>query len=798
MAAEPTKRRSGPKRVSFIGTYVPRRCGIATFSHDLLSALTATAPNTEWWSVAVNDAAEGYDYPPEVHFEIAQKTIADYRKAVDFLNMNQVDAVCLQHEFGIYGGSYGSYVLRPLENLRMPVVTTLHTVLREPNREQKEIISAIGDFSDRVVVMSEMARDILTSVYAVPNERVAIIPHGVPDMPFLDTSYNKDRFGVVGKKVILTFGLLSEGKGLEYVIDALPEIVRVHPEAIFAVLGATHPDVKRRDGEAYRHMLQRRARELGVDDHVVFYNQFIDTPTLLEFLSTADVCVTPYLGREQIVSGVLSYALGAGKAIVSTPYLYAEEMLANGHGRIVPFRDAAAIATEIVSLLSDDVERNAMRKRAYVASRPMVWSEVAARYLQLFREVRRERGVRPRGYRVKMLQTTTTFELPLPKFDHLRVLTDDTGILQHAHFDIPDRDHGYCTDDNARALIVTLLAQNVVPEGNDLGGLAHRYLGFLQQAFNPENGRFRNFMSYDRRWQEKSGSEDSHGRALWALGQTVLDSPSQGMAAAAMALFERALPRAIELTSPRACAYALLGIEAYLGRFGGATEVRRAQSLLADRLHDRFKAHATPEWPWPEAGLSYANGLIPHALIAAGARIGNGEMVDAALKALAWLADLQTDPKGHFVPIGNRGWFNRNGIQARFDQQPIEVQHMAGAELEAYRVTGDRRWLDESRRCFEWFLGRNDLRQPVCDHATGGCRDGLQAEGINQNQGAESTLAWLHSLIALHIAMGTAEITVHDIAAARGKPPIAAVAAVKPPPKAAAARPERAASAPNL
>jgi len=407
-ADQPTKRRTGPKKVSFIGTYVPRRCGIATFSNDLLTALSAEAPATEWWSVAVNDAAEGYDYPPEVHFEIAQKTLADYRKAVDFLNMNQVDAVCLQHEFGIYGGSSGSYVLRPLENLRMPVVTTLHTVLREPNREQKEIISAIGDFSDRVVVMSEMARDILTSVYAVPNERVAIIPHGVPDMPFLDTSYNKDQFGVVGKKVILTFGLLSEGKGLEYVIDALPEVVKVHPEAIFAVLGATHPDVKRRDGEAYRHMLQRRAHELGVGDHVVFYNQYIDTPTLLDFLSTADVCVTPYLGKEQIVSGVLSFALGAGKAIVSTPYWYAEEMLAGGHGRLVPFRDAPAIAREIVDLLSDDVERNAMRKRAYVDSRPMLWNEVAKGYLRLFREVRRERGVRPLGYVVKTLQTTTT------------------------------------------------------------------------------------------------------------------------------------------------------------------------------------------------------------------------------------------------------------------------------------------------------------------------------------------------------------------------------------------------------
>jgi hypothetical protein len=629
---------------------------------------------------------------------------------------------------------------------------------------------------------------VLTSVYGIPQERVAVIPHGVPDMPFLDTSYNKDQFDLVGKKVILTFGLLSEGKGLEYVIDAMPEIVKAHPDAIFAILGATHPEVKRREGEAYRHMLQRRARDLGVADNVVFYNQFIDTPTLLTFLSAADIVVTPYLGREQIVSGVLSYALGAGKAIVSTPYWYAEEMLADNHGVLVPFRDAKATGHAIIGLLSNDVERNAMRKRAYLRARPMVWSQVAQHYLRIFRDVRRERGVRPRVYRMKALDTAS-LDLPYPKLDHMRVLTDDTGILQHARFDIPDRDHGYCTDDNARALIVTLLAQNVLADkDNDRGMLAHRYLAFLQQAYNQQNGRFRNFMSYDRRWQEDEGSEDSHGRAMWALGQTVLDSPLQGMASAAMALFERALPRAMELSAPRACAYTLLGIESYLRRFSGATEVRRAHLLLAERLHEGFMLHSKKEWPWPEDVLTYANGLLPQALIAAGHRLGRDEMVETGLTSLQWLNDMQSDPKGHFVPIGNRGWFNRNGVQARFDQQPIEVQHMVEAALEAYRATGDSDWLEVARRSFEWFLGRNDLGQPVCDHATGGCRDGLQPEGLNQNQGAESTLAWLHSLLAMHVATGTASVAVRDITTAR-RPSSA--------PSQANSIPERAASAPS-
>ncbi len=468
-----------------------------------------------------------------------------------------------------------------------------------------------------------------------------------------------------------------------------------------------------------------------------------------------------------------------------TPYWYAEEMLVHGKGRLVPFRDAAAIAAEVTSLLGDDVERNAMRKRAYVATRKMIWKEVAAQYFRLLRDVRRERGVRARQTRLRV-PAATTFELPYPRLDHLRVLTDDTGILQHACFDIPDRDHGYCTDDNARALIVVLRAQHVLPDSDLLSSLAHRYLGFLQQAFNAGNGRFRNFMSYGRVWQEEAGSEDSHGRAMWALGQTVLDSPSQGMAAAAMALFDQALPRTIELIAPRACAHALIGLDAYLRRFSGATEVRRAHVLLCERLTGLFEAQATPDWPWPEKTLTYANGVIPEAMLLAGARLGNTAVIDTAKRALDWLTRLQIDARGHLVPIGNRGWFSRDGTQARFDQQPIEVQHMTNAHLAAYRVTGERRSLEEARRCFEWFLGRNDLRQPVCDHATGGCRDGLQAEGLNQNQGAESTLAWLDSLISLHVASDTSVAEVDNVAPMRRRAPATMLSLA-----------ERAAGAPN-
>jgi glycosyltransferase involved in cell wall biosynthesis len=742
-----------PTRVGVIGTYTPRRCGIATFSADLLAAMKEEAPETEFWSLAMNDLPEGYDYPPDVQFEIGQKVVADYRNAVDFLEMNDFDAVCLQHEFAIYGGKFGSNIVRLMQNLRVPVITTLHSVLEEPLPDQHEVIRQVSAASDRVVVMSERAKRLLGRVYGVSPSRITVIPHGVPDVPFLDTSYHKDQFGLVGRKVILSFGLISRGKGYEYVIEALPEIVRAHPEAVFVIAGETHPGVKRQEGEAYLDSVKARAKELGIADHVLFREEFMDIETLTELLSTADICVTPYITREQIVSGVLSYALGAGKAIVSTPYWYAEEMLADGRGRLVPFRDAGAIAREVIDLLSNDVERQAMRKQAYTFARNMIWSDVGAQYLKLFREVRQERAARPRTYQAKTLSASQLVPA-VPRLDHLHILSDDTGIIQHARFAVPNRDFGYCADDNARALIVALMAQQAVPNQASLALLASRYLSFLQHAFNPESGRFRNFMGFDRHWQELIGSEDSHGRALWGLGQTVLDCEAKGMVSAAVVLFEQALPAVYELTSTRSWAFSLIGIDAFLRRFPGASEAKRARRELADRLFRRLQNHAAPNWPWPEDTVTYANGVIPQALIAAGRETGRSEMVDAALKSLRWLVDVQTDAKGNFVPVGSNGWFKRGSVPARYDQQPTEAQHMVDALLEAHQVTSDGTWLDDARRCYEWFLGRNDLQQPLADLATGGCQDGLRADGLNHNQGAESTLAWLHASLRLTAVLG--------------------------------------------
>lgn len=749
---------SYPHKIALIGNHLPRQCGIATFSTDLLEALAQENPNGECWAVAMNDIPGGYRYPAQVRFEVNQRVLSEYGMAADFLNMNRVDVVCLQHEFGIFGGENGAHVLDLLSNLRMPVVTTLHTVLQSPSAGQLGVIRRIAQLSDRLVVMSRRACDILQEVYGVPERKIAFIHHGIPDVPFVDPNYYKDQYGVEGRQVILTFGLLSPGKGIETMIDALPAIVANHPETVYIVLGATHPHAKREQGESYRLSLQRRALELGVGDHVIFHNRFVDLKELCEFLGAADIYVTPYLNREQITSGTLAYALGCGKATISTPYWYAEEMLADGRGRIVPFSDPAALAEQVNDLLDNEVERHAVRKRAYTFCREMIWKEVARNYLALFNEVKEERARSPRPvFRAKTMDTAPR-ELHQPKLDHIIRLSDDVGILQHAKYVVPDRYHGYCTDDNARALIAVLMAREMIPNSDAAANLAYIYTSFLYHAFNEETGRFRNFMGYDRRWMEEIGSEDSHGRAIWGLGEAVALSESAGIRDAARALFEKALPAMTEFTSPRAWSFALVGIHAYLSRYSGNSEVRRVREILADKLFALYKHNASDKWPWIEDLLGYANGKITQALILSGRYMDRDEMLQAGLQSLEWLMKVQTDPKGHFVPVGNNGWYPRQGDKARFDQQPIEALSMIEACREAYDATNDPKWVSHAQRCLEWFLGRNDLNAPLYDHKTGGCCDGLQADGPNRNQGAESTLVCFLSMLHLN-RMRSSQIT---------------------------------------
>ena len=740
------------KRIAFIGNYLPRQCGIATFTTDLCEAIAAEYSGTTCIALPVNDIETGYAYPARVRFELTEKDIDSYLRAADFLHTNNVDLVSLQHEYGIFGGRAGSHILALLRELRMPIVTTLHTILREPDPDQQRVLEEVAALSDRLVVMSKRGAEFLQEIYHVLPEKIDLIPHGIPDVPFVDPSFHKDLFGVEGKIVLLSFGLLSANKGIENVIAALPAILARYPNVVYIIVGATHPHVLRLDGETYRLSLQWMAQEKGVEGQVIFYNRFVSPEELVQFIGAADIYITPYLNPAQIVSGTLAYTLGAGKAVISTPYWYAEEMLAEERGALVPFRNPAALADQVIDLLDNEAKRHAMRKRAYLCGRTMVWPQVARRYMESFERARAERRhFTPPGLTAKALHKRPA-ELPPLKLDHLRHMADETGMLQHAIFTVPNYHEGYSTDDNARALMVSTLLEEL---GNDEAlEFASRYLAFVWYAFNAETGRFRNFMDYQRHWLEDSGSDDCHGRALCALGTVLGRSNTPALHSMAGWLFERALPAILGTTSPRAWGFSLIGLHEYLQRFAGDRMASQVREELAGRLLTLYQRNRSDQWRWYEEALTYCNAALPHALLLCGQSMPNKAMTEAGLESLSWLADLQRadEAGGHFVPIGSNGFYQRGGKRARFDQQPVEAQAMVSACLEAAEITGDTRWRKEARRAFEWFLGRNDLNLPIYDPMTGGWRDGLHPDRANENQGAESTLAFLQSLLELRLS----------------------------------------------
>jgi glycosyltransferase involved in cell wall biosynthesis len=736
-----------PSKIAFVADYLPRKCGIATFTHDLHHAVSTQYPEAECGVLAVNDIPEGYDYPPEVRFEFREQSLRDYQEASDFLRLNGFEVLCLQHEYGIYGGKSGSHILELIRQVNLPVVTTLHTILLEPTPDQRKVMDVVIRESERVVVMTERAQLILTETYSAPPEKVDLIPHGIPDMPFVDPNFFKDQFGVEGKKMLLTFGLLSPGKGIEYVIRALPEITRQHPDLVYIVLGATHPNLVRTEGERYRQSLERLAEDLGMKDHVAFYDRFVELKELKEFIGAADIYITPYLNEAQITSGTLCYAFGCGKCVISTPYWHAEELLADDRGVLVPFRNSDAIASEVVALLDDETRLNAMRKRAYLLGRESTWSQTAHHYFEAFRRARTSHGLHhgPK-FAVKTL-AQRRLELPELKLDHLERLTDSTGIFQHAIYAMPNYSEGYCTDDNARALLLTVLLESSGRSMPGLRRLATKYSAFIHHAFDREHRRFHNFMSFDRRWLEEAGSDDCFGRCLWVLGMCVGRSKRQSFQKWAAELFLEALPELEELGGPRAWAFGLLGIQEYLSRLSGDRAVSGISDTVTERLIDLYERQSEDDWPWFETVLSYANAKLPHALICSGRQGGTHKerALELGLQTLRWLVS-QQKCDGHFVPIGSEGFYQRGGTRARFDQQPIEAQATVSACIEAFEATHDPFWMDEAQRAFEWFLGRNDLDEPLYNPSSGGCYDGLHFDRVNLNQGAESTLAFLLAL----------------------------------------------------
>jgi glycosyltransferase involved in cell wall biosynthesis len=737
------------QRVAFIGNSLPRRCGIATFTCDLEQSVAALDAVSDTAIFAMCDGNAEGSYPPSVRQTIRQDHPGDYLKAAAAINDGGFDVACLQHEFGIFGGEAGSLVLGLIGALKVPLVTTLHTVLDCPTPAQRRVMNAILAASASVVVMARKGRDILIEAYGANPEKVVVIPHGIPDVPFAAPDGAKRRLGFDGKRVLLTFGLISPNKGIEMMIEAMPAIVAAEPDAVYVVMGATHPHLLREAGETYRESLIARVHKLGMEDHVVFLNRFVGRPELLEHIAMCDVYVTPYLVAAQMTSGTLAYSHGLGRPVVSTPYWHAAELLSDGSGVLVPFGDPLSLARAVTNLLGDDTAREAMGRKAYAASRPSTWANTARAYADCLRGAARKGHLRMIGGRGDAVERPAPFVLPQPSPHHFIAMCDDTGLFQHAVYSIPDRHHGYCIDDNARALLLCCTPGSGM-DGDTSHALASRFAAFIQHGWNPDNKRFRNFMGFNRQWLEPAGSEDSHGRTIWALGTAAQDRRDPARANWAAALLGEALEPVRGFTSPRAWAFTLLGLDPFCAAHPDHREAELLRSELARRLEIRLLASECGDRVWFEDRLTYDNARICEALIRTGEATGSGHFTDAGLRSLRWLVEVQTAPSGHFRPVGSQGFMLSRSAPMAFDQQPLEAAATIAACLAAHNLTGAAVWQVEARRAFAWYMGANDLAVPLVDLATGSCRDGLHPDRANENRGAESVLSWLLALAAMH------------------------------------------------
>jgi len=734
--------------VAFVGTYGPRRCGIATFTADLAAAVAGNAGRALPMVLAVSEPSGQYQYPAEVKFEIRQNAKADYARAAEFVNYSPVRLVSVQHEYGIFGGDDGGYILDFIRALRVPVVVTLHTVLKSPSANQAAIVHKMVAYGAQLVVMSAVARDLLASSYGIGGDNVRIIPHGIPVMDRdPDQEALKAQFGVAERRLLLTFGLLSPNKGIETVIRALPAVVRRFPDLVYFVVGATHPAVLRQEGEAYRTMLEREAEKLGVREHVAFRGQFVSAGELRDYLQAADIFVTPYLNEAQVSSGALSYAMGAGAAVVSTPYWHAQELLADGRGHLFPFKDHAALSGALLELCGSPTELRRVRSAAFAFTQPMEWPRIGDAYFELI-----DAALEPDTRTTANAPRTGTSRMPavassLPELnlDHLQRMTDDTGIVQHATYSVPARRTGYCVDDNARALIVAVHADRV-HASTAARSLVTTYLSYLHCS-QESDGIFRNFMSYDRSLERAVASDDCIGRALWALGVTATLAADKGCRALARDMFARALPHAGEL-GPRGTAQAILGLVSMLGAQPNSAELRSALGHLVEKLAERYRNHATDEWRWFEATLTYDNAILPLALFAAYDVTRERATLRVARESLEFLEDVCFDGD-RLQLVGNTGWHSRGKEKSKADEQAIDAAAFVLAFRCAYQVTADRHYLRRMRESFAWFLGANRLGVSLYDFATGGCCDGMGVTEINRNQGAESTICFLVSLLEM-------------------------------------------------
>lgn len=726
-------------KIAYIGTYPPRECGIGTFTQDLVYSMTAPDEKRdelhEAIVIAMDDHEESYDYPEEVHFKISQEQQEDYIEAARFINLSGADICILQHEFGIYGGQSGVYILPLLHRLEIPLIVTLHTVLKSPSYNEKAILKEICKMSNKIVVMSHKAVEFLTTAYGIELGKIELIEHGVPNLRFSHEMAKKE-FKLESKKVLLTFGFISRNKGIETVIKALPAVVAKHPETIYIVLGKTHPAVLRHSGEEYRIFLLRLAKSLKLENHVLFLNEFIILKELFKYLCASDIYITPYLNEAQITSGTLSFAVGVGSAVISTPYWHAAELLAEDRGILFNFNDSAALSTILLDLLDHPEKLQQFRDHAFSYGKEITWPKIGIKYNRLVKdELRLQANHSSR-------KDTILDPLILPPFslDHVKRMTDDTGIIQHAKFGIPNLKEGYCLDDNARALLMVLMAykQKKIPLALELSPIYLSYIHYMQN----EDGMFRNLLSFSRNFLDDKGSEDSFGRAIWAIGYLLGNAPNDAYYQSGKEIFFEAVPNFEKLQSIRSIANTMIGASYYLRSSPHDEGMTERLRYMANKLVRAYQQNRTTNWHWFEELLAYDNAILPLALLHAAGILNDKSMSDTALESMKFLSDI-TMKDGYLSIVGNKEWYIKNGPQSTFAQQPLDAMAMVLLFHEAFHFTKDKSYLGKLYTSFMWFLGENDLRMSLYDFETKGCCDGLESYGVNRNQGAESTLAYL-------------------------------------------------------
>lgn len=736
-------------KIAFIGTYPPRECGIGTFTQNLFQAVmhNNTVENTtDAFVVAMNDGEEVYKYPSEVQLTIRQEQQPDYIKAAKHINYSGADVCMLEHEFGIFGGQSGVYILPLLHRLEIPLIITMHTVLKTPSYNERAIVKEMGKMASGIIVMTQMAVDFLTEIYELPESKIRLIPHGVPELQFDHQQAKKD-FKLEAKKVLLTFGFISRNKGIETVLRALPSVIKKYPETLYIILGKTHPAVLKHSGEEYRIFLMKLVKTLQLEKHVLFLNEFINQDDLLKYLSASDIYITPYLNEAQITSGTLSYAVGAGSGVISTPYWHAAELLTDGRGRLFGFNDPEGLTEVLLDLLDNPEALMQMRARALAYAEEIRWPKIAAKCTEYAGILMQQQLDQPEKL------DTMLDPLILPPFllDHVKRMTDDTGIIQHAKYGIPNLKEGYCLDDNARALLMVLMAykQLKLPLALDLLPV---YLSYIHYMQNPD-GKFRNFLSFNRNFLDEEGSEDSFGRAVWALGYLLGNAPKDAYYQSSKEIFFDAVANFEQLRSIRAIANSIIGLCYYLQTNPGDEGMTERLNRLAFKIINEYKVHRTDDWQWFEPVMTYDNAILPLALLHAAAFTKNPEIKHVALESMEFLSS-KTLKDGYLSVIGNTNWYVKDGIASTFAQQPLDVQAMVLMFHQAFLLTNDKIYLDRLHISFMWFLGENDLRMNLYDFETKGCCDGLEVYGVNRNQGAESTLAYLISHLTVLEAFG--------------------------------------------